>query len=104
MIEKWNLNMEERKIWITLGGSILFSFLLAVLVILFDTRLLVGVEYLPNWTLTNVHLAREILGLLAGSLLTAQRLRSVRCCRSSRFIHRISVPGPRKISCSTVRR
>jgi len=70
MIEKWNLNMEERKIWLTLGGSILFSFLLAVLVILFDTRLLIGVEYLPTWTLTNVHLAREILGLLAGSLLT----------------------------------
>lgn len=70
MVEKWNLNMEERKIWIILGGSVLFSFLLAVLVILFDTRILAGVEFLPNWTLTSVDLAREILGLLAGSLLT----------------------------------
>lgn len=70
MIEKWNLSMEERKIWLTLGGSVFFSFLLAVLVILFDTRILIGVEYLPNWALTSVDLAREILGLLAGSLLT----------------------------------
>ncbi|OJF90896.1 DUF2254 domain-containing protein [Alkalibacterium sp. 20] len=68
MIEKWNLNMEERKIWITLGGSVLFSFFLAILVILFDTRIFMGVEYLPIWTLTSVNLAREILSLLAGSL------------------------------------
>ncbi|MDN6291183.1 MAG: DUF2254 domain-containing protein, partial [Tetragenococcus koreensis] len=68
MIEKWNLSMEERKIWLTLGGSVLFSFFLAVLVILFDTRILAGVEYLPKWTLTSVDLARQILGLLAGSL------------------------------------
>ncbi|MGO1355846.1 MAG: DUF2254 family protein [Alkalibacterium gilvum] len=68
MIEKWNLSMEERKIWIALGGSVLFSFLLAILVILFDTRILAGVEYLPKWTLTSVDLARQILGLLAGSL------------------------------------
>ncbi|GEK90595.1 DUF2254 domain-containing protein [Alkalibacterium kapii] len=68
MIEKWNLSMEERKVWLTLGGSVLFSFSLAVLVILFDTRILAGVEYLPKWTLTSVGLARQILGLLAGSL------------------------------------
>lgn len=68
MTEKWNLNMEERKIWLTLGGSVLFSFLLAILVILFDTRILMGVEILPAWSLTSVNLAREILGLLAGSL------------------------------------
>ncbi|WP_423189164.1 DUF2254 domain-containing protein [Alkalibacterium sp. f15] len=68
MIEKWNLNMEERKIWITLGGSVLFSFFLAIVVILFDTRIFMGVEYLPTWTLTSVDLAREILSLLAGSL------------------------------------
>lgn len=68
MIEKWNLNMEERKIWISLGGSVLLSFLLAILVILFDTRIFTGLEYLPTWTLTSVDLAREILSLLAGSL------------------------------------
>lgn len=68
MIEKWNLSMEETKIWLTLGGSVMFSFFLAILVILFDTRILAGVEYMPQWSLTSVNLAREILGLLAGSL------------------------------------
>lgn len=68
MIEKWNLNMEEAKVWLTLGGSVLFSFLLAILVISLDTRLITLIEYFPAWTLTSVDLAREILSLLAGSL------------------------------------
>ncbi|GAA0486180.1 hypothetical protein IRB23M11_00760 [Alkalibacterium sp. m-11] len=68
MIEKWNLNLEETKIWLTLGGSVLFSFLLAILVISLDTRLITLNEYFPEWTLTSVDLAREILSLLAGSL------------------------------------
>ncbi|WP_368646297.1 DUF2254 domain-containing protein [Alkalibacterium putridalgicola] len=70
MTEKWNLSFEEKRIWISLGGSILFSFLLAVLVILLDTRIIAAVDYVPNWALTSVDLARAILSLLAGSLLT----------------------------------
>lgn len=68
MIEKWQLNFEEKKIWVSLGGSVLFSFLLAVLVILLDTRTIPFLEYFPAWSLTSVNLAREILSLLAGSL------------------------------------
>ncbi|MCC5890400.1 MAG: DUF2254 domain-containing protein [Alkalibacterium sp.] len=68
MKEKLNLNLEEAKIWITLGGSVLFSFILAVLVILLDTRVIPIIETLPDWSLTSVSLAREILSLLAGSL------------------------------------
>lgn len=68
MIEKWNLNIEETKIWVTLGGSVLFSFLLAVFVISLDTRVIPILEQFPTWTLTSVDLAREILSLLAGSL------------------------------------
>lgn len=68
MIEKLNLNLEETKIWITLGGSVLFSFLLAIFVISLDTRVIPLLESFPTWTLTSVSLAREILSLLAGSL------------------------------------
>lgn len=68
MLEKLNLNMEETKIWLTLGGSVLFSFLLSIGVILLDTRLFDIVDDLPRWSVTSVTLAREILSLLAGSL------------------------------------
>ncbi|PRY83223.1 DUF2254 domain-containing protein [Alkalibacterium olivapovliticus] len=68
MIEQWNLNIEETKIWVTLGGSVLFSFLLAVFVISLDTRVIPVLDQFPTWTLTSVNLAREILSLLAGSL------------------------------------
>ncbi|MCC5895791.1 MAG: DUF2254 domain-containing protein [Alkalibacterium sp.] len=68
MIEKWNLNIEETKIWVTLGGSVLFSFLLAIFVISLDTRVIPILNEFPTWTLTSVNLAREILSLLAGSL------------------------------------
>lgn len=68
MIEKLNLNLEETKIWLTLGGSVLFSFLLAIVVILLDTRMIPLIEAFPSWSLTSVSLARDILSLLAGSL------------------------------------
>lgn len=68
MIEKLNLNLEETKIWLTLGGSVLFSFSLAIFVILLDTRVIPLVEAFPSWSLTSVSLARDILSLLAGSL------------------------------------
>lgn len=68
MVEKLNLNLEEAKIWLTLGGSVLFSFILAIFVILLDTRIIPLVDSLPSWALTSVDLAREILSLLAGSL------------------------------------
>ncbi|EXJ22405.1 hypothetical protein ADIAL_1991 [Alkalibacterium sp. AK22] len=68
MLEKLNLNMEETKIWLTLGGSVLFSFLLSIVVIVLDTRVFDVVNDLPRWSVTSVSLAREILSLLAGSL------------------------------------
>lgn len=68
MLEKWQLNFEEKKIWLSLGGSVFLSFLLAILVILMDTRVIPILDYFPSWSLTSVTLAREILSLLAGSL------------------------------------
>ncbi|WP_027108196.1 DUF2254 domain-containing protein [Lacticigenium naphthae] len=68
MIEKWNLKFQEKKIWVTLGGFVFFSFSLAIVVISFDMRMIPLVDSMPSWALTSVELAKEILSLLAGSL------------------------------------
>ncbi|SIN99340.1 Uncharacterized membrane protein [Carnobacterium alterfunditum] len=68
MIQTLRLFFEEKRIWVTLGGSVLFSFLLAIGVILLDTRMVNLLDYSPSFLLTSVDLSKEILSLLAGSL------------------------------------
>lgn len=68
MINALRLTFEEKRIWITLGGNVLFSFMLAIGVILLDTRMISMLEFIPSYLLTSVNLAKEILSLLAGSL------------------------------------
>ncbi|WP_373470597.1 DUF2254 domain-containing protein [Carnobacterium alterfunditum] len=68
MIQTLRLFFEEKRIWVTLGGGVLFSFLLAIGVILLDTRMVNLLDYSPSFLLTSVDLSKEILSLLAGSL------------------------------------
>lgn len=68
VLQIWRLTFEEKRIWLTLGGSVLLAFLLAIGVILLDTRWLDLLDGFPAYLLTSVNLAKEILSLLAGSL------------------------------------
>jgi uncharacterized membrane protein len=61
---------KNNKMWIILGGYLLGSLLLSILVILIDNRTLPIQPYIPELLFTTVALAKEILGLLAGVLLT----------------------------------
>lgn len=69
MREKWNLRKEDRQNWLVFAGSILISFILSIVVILLDTRTIPLVDNLPDWALTNVDIAVEVLGALVGTLL-----------------------------------
>lgn len=68
MVKAFGLFFEDKHIWLILGGSVLFSFILAIGVILLDTRSINVLDYLPTVFLTSVNLAKSILSLLAGSL------------------------------------
>lgn len=68
MVKAFGLFFEDKRIWLILGGSVLFSFILAIGVILLDTRMINVVDYFPTVFLTSVNLAKSILSLLAGSL------------------------------------
>lgn len=93
MVKAFGLFFEDKRIWLILGGSVLFSFILAIGVILLDTRMINVVDYFPTVFLTSVNLAKSILSLLAGSLFQWQPSRLGRCYRSFRSTHLISVPG-----------
>lgn len=56
--------------WMYLVQSILISILMAVGIILIDSQIIVGKEFIPRFLLTSVGLAKLILSTLAGSLLT----------------------------------
>lgn len=56
--------------WMYLVRSILISIILATTVILMDSQIILGKEYIPRFLLTSVDLAKLILSTLAGSLLT----------------------------------
>lgn len=68
VLQAFRLTFEEKRMWMTLGGSVLFAFVLAIAVILLDTRLVTALDYFPAFLLTSVNLAKSILSLLAGSL------------------------------------
>lgn len=68
MIKRLKLIFEDKTIWVILGGSVLFSFALSLLVISIDTRTIPLLYFFPDGMLTSVNLSKEILKLLAGSL------------------------------------
>ena len=70
MITKIKLFYNENKMWMQLLKYIFLSVLLALLIILIDTKTIVGLDYIPKIFLTSVDLAKEILSTLTGSLLT----------------------------------
>lgn len=70
MLHKIRILYENNKIWIYLSKHLIFSVLLAFLILSIDTGLLPIHSYLPDFLLTGVDLAKTILGTLSGSLLT----------------------------------
>ncbi|MGP6139491.1 MULTISPECIES: DUF2254 domain-containing protein [unclassified Jeotgalibaca] len=68
MLDALKLVYEEKRIWVTLGGNVLIAFMLALVIIALDTRLIPTVELISPVFLTSVNLAKDILSLLAGSL------------------------------------
>ncbi|MDE1549826.1 DUF2254 domain-containing protein [Jeotgalibaca caeni] len=65
---KWNLRKEDHQNWIVFGGSVFISFVLSILVILLDTRMIPLLDHVPEWLLTNVTIAIEVLSALVGTL------------------------------------
>ncbi|KNZ40653.1 DUF2254 domain-containing protein [Acetobacterium bakii] len=70
MFQRIILMFKNNKMWVILSGYVLVSLLLSIAVILIDNRTLPIQNYLPTIFFTSVDLARTILGLLAGVLLT----------------------------------
>ncbi|HRG31245.1 MAG TPA: hypothetical protein PK204_07615, partial [Trichococcus flocculiformis] len=44
VLQAFRLTFEEKRMWMTLGGSVLFAFVLAIAVILLDTRLVTALD------------------------------------------------------------
>jgi len=61
---------KNSKKWIYLSGYVLIALLLSAVIILIDNRMLPVKQYIPSILLTTVDLAKVILGMLAGVLLT----------------------------------
>ncbi len=70
MINKIKVFYRNNVLWMYLAKYILISFLLAILVILIDTKFFIILSLIPNFFLTSVELAKLILSTLAGALLT----------------------------------
>lgn len=70
MIERIKMLYRNNKMWMYLGQSIFVSTLLAIGVILIDSKMIPLLDYIPSFLLTSVELAKLILSTLAGSLLT----------------------------------
>lgn len=70
LIGKFKIFYRNNTIWMYLLRSIVISFLLAIFVILIDSQVIPGKEYIPEFLLTSVGLAKLILSTLSGSLLT----------------------------------
>jgi uncharacterized membrane protein len=61
---------KNNKKWIYLSGYILIALILSTIIILIDNNILPIQQYIPAIFLTTVDLAKVILGMLAGVLLT----------------------------------
>ncbi|MGB5823843.1 MAG: DUF2254 domain-containing protein [Proteocatella sp.] len=70
MFQKIIMLYKNNKMWIILSGYVLISLLLSTIIILIDNRTLPIQQYIPTILFTTVDLAKEILGMLAGVLLT----------------------------------
>lgn len=71
LFSKWRLRLEDKRIWRVFGRSMALSLILSVLMIFLDTSALPLLEELPDWMLTDVTTARQVLSTLAGTLFTA---------------------------------
>lgn len=69
MIDKIKIFYKNNTIWIFLASRILFSIVLAVGVILIDTKFVPVLDYIPTIFLTSIGLAKTILSTLVGALL-----------------------------------
>ena len=70
MLQKLIMLYENKRMWIILGAYFLVALFLSIIVILIDNRTLPVQQYIPDVFFTSVALARQILGMLAGVLLT----------------------------------
>lgn len=70
MFKKINTLYKNNKMWFILSGYIFISLLLTTTVILVDNRIFEIQKYIPTILFTTVELAKDILGMLAGALLT----------------------------------
>jgi len=70
MFQKIIASYKNNKIWIGLSGYVLIALFLSMIIILIDNRTLPIQQYIPALLFTTVDLAKQILGMLAGVLLT----------------------------------
>lgn len=70
LIDKIKIFYRHNTMWVYLVRSIFISIVLATTVILMDSQIIIGKEFIPRFLLTSVDLAKLILSTLAGSLLT----------------------------------
>lgn len=94
MRDKWNLRKEDRQNWMVFVESILISLFLSMVVILLDTRTIPLLDNFPEWVLTNVDIAVEVLSALVGTLLavatfTFSAMLTIASLYSSNFSPRI---------------
>ncbi|MDW7658405.1 MAG: DUF2254 family protein, partial [Bacillota bacterium] len=70
MFQKVIMFYKNSKKWIYLSGYVLIAIFLSVIIILIDNKILPIKQYIPAILFTTVDLAKRILGMLAGVLLT----------------------------------
>ena len=70
MLQKIKELYVDNRIWIQPIKFILISFMISIVTILIDTRVIPLHRYIPDVLLTSVDLAKEILSTLSGALLT----------------------------------
>lgn len=71
LFSKWRLRLEDKRIWRVFGGSMALSLILSVFMIFLDTSAVPLLGELPEWMLTDLTTARQVLSTLAGTLFTA---------------------------------
>lgn len=70
MLKKLRMYYNDNKPWFYLVSTAAWGAILAIVVLLINTKALPVINRVPDFLLTNVSLAQSILGTLAGALLT----------------------------------
>jgi len=70
MFQKIAMFYKNKKMWFILSGYFLVALFLSTIIILIDNKTLPIQQWIPTIFFTSVDLARQILGMLAGVLLT----------------------------------